>query len=52
MSILVEHDKQLIQEQFNELLQNCPRVTKKADKELVKKAFDFANEAHKNIKRR
>jgi GTP pyrophosphokinase len=52
MSILVEHDKQLIQEQFNELLQNCPRVTKKADKELVKRAFGFANEAHKNIKRR
>ncbi len=52
MSILVQHDNQLIQEQFNELLQNCPRVTKKADKELVKKAFDFANEAHKNIKRR
>ena len=52
MSIVVEYDKRLIQGQFNELIQNCPRVTKKADKELVEKAFDFANKAHKNIKRR
>ena len=52
MSILSEHDNLLIQEQFRELQLNCPRVTTKADKGLILKAFNFSNEAHKNIKRR
>ena len=52
MSILTEHDKELIKKQFNDLLRNSPRVTKKADKELIRKAFKVANEAHKYTKRR
>ena len=52
MSILSEFDKKLIKKQFNELCDNCPRVTSKSDKELIRKAFKFANEAHKNMKRK
>ena len=52
MSILSEYDKKLIRKQFNELCDNCPRVINKRDKELIRKAFKFANEAHKNMKRK
>ncbi len=51
MSILTEHDKRVVNEQFEELLKNGYRVTKKTDRELIQKSFKVANEAHQNQKR-
>lgn len=42
----------LIQEQFDDLLKNCPRCQSDDDKKLVLKAFNLANEAHKGVKRK
>ncbi|HDP55489.1 MAG TPA: bifunctional (p)ppGpp synthetase/guanosine-3',5'-bis(diphosphate) 3'-pyrophosphohydrolase [Bacteroidetes bacterium] len=42
----------LIQEQFDDLLMNCPRCQSDDDKKLVHKAFNLANEAHKGVKRK
>ena len=52
MSILTEHDKGIVHKQFDALLKHAPRVTKKAERELIRKAFHFANEAHENQKRK
>lgn len=52
MSIISQHDNQLIKEQFDELLNNLQRVTTRKNKDQIRKAFKVANEAHKNMKRR
>ena len=52
MSILNLHDKKLIDEQFQLLLKNRTRVSKKSDRALIEKAFVVANEAHSNTRRR
>lgn len=46
-----KEEKEKIQQQFDDLLKSCLRSNKK-DKELITKAFKFANEAHKGIRRR
>ncbi|MEA1897985.1 MAG: RelA/SpoT family protein [Bacteroidota bacterium] len=52
MSIISQHDNQLIKEQFDELLNNLQRVTTRNNKDQIRKAFKVANEAHKHMKRR
>ena len=52
MSLQDEDDKRLVEEQFDDLLMNCPRCQSEEDKKLVKKAFNLANEAHKGVKRK
>ena len=52
MSIISQHDNQLIKEQFAELLNNLQRVTTRNNKDQIRKAFKVANEAHKHMKRR
>jgi len=52
MSILTPKEKKLINEKFEDLLQHCVRCNSEADRTLIKKAFDLANEAHKNMRRR
>ena len=44
-------EKEIIQQHFDDLLKSCLRSNKK-DQELITKAFKFANEAHKGIRRR
>ncbi|MDX9847155.1 MAG: RelA/SpoT family protein [Tenuifilaceae bacterium] len=52
MSLQDEEDKRFVEEQFDDLLMNCPRCQSEEDKKLVKKAFNLANEAHKGVKRK
>jgi GTP pyrophosphokinase len=41
-----------IQEQFNDLLQNCDQCRNSEDRDLVKRAFDLANKMHKGVHRK
>jgi len=41
-----------IQEQFNELLQNCDQCRNSEDRDLVQRAFDLANRMHKGVHRK
>ncbi len=52
MSIISQHDQQLIKEQFEALLNNLQRVTTRNNKDQISKAFKVAREAHKYMKRR
>jgi len=52
MSIISQHDHQLIKEEFNLLLKNLQRATTRKNTDQIRKAFKVANEAHKHIKRR
>ncbi len=49
---LTEQEKIWIEQQYDELLEISKRVHSEADKELVRKAFDLANEAHANMRRK
>jgi GTP pyrophosphokinase len=49
---LTSEEEQLIMQQFDELLRNCVRCQDAEDKELIKKAFKIAYEAHKYMRRR
>ena len=52
MEIHVKTDEILIQEAFDRLLSDYKQLRQNADVELVEKAFLFANNAHKGVKRR
>lgn len=52
MSILTQKEKKIINEKFKDLLQHCVRCKSAADQALIKKAFNLANEAHKNMRRK
>jgi (p)ppGpp synthetase, RelA/SpoT family len=45
-------DEQLIQNAFNDLLNNYLKSNHRRKEELVRKAFEFANQAHAGMKRR
>jgi GTP pyrophosphokinase len=45
-------DEILVQEHFEDLLSNCKKSSTKENKDLIRKAFVFANEAHKGVKRK
>ena len=52
MKPFTEQEEIEIQEQFDELLKLCIRAKKESDKDIIRKAFQFAHEAHENIRRK
>lgn len=47
-----EEDRQLIQDEYDFLINNLLRCNKPGDRELIDKAFKIANEAHWNMRRK
>jgi len=45
-------DEILVEEHFEALLANCKRTLTDENKALIRKAFEFANSAHKGVKRK
>ncbi len=52
MTIQTEKDIKIIDDLFNDLLDHCQHINEPDDMDLIKKAFRFANEAHKNMRRK
>jgi GTP diphosphokinase / guanosine-3',5'-bis(diphosphate) 3'-diphosphatase len=52
MSVLTPEELSHIETQYQAILDLCPRCRSDEDKERFRKAFDLANEAHKNSRRR
>ena len=52
MYLQTEEEKLLIQSHFEDLLNSCTRCSSPEDRELVLKAFNLANEAHKGVRRK
>jgi len=50
--IFDEEDKNLIQAEYNSLVNNLLRCSKPGDREMIDKAFKIANEAHWNMRRK
>lgn len=50
--IFDEEDKDLIQAEYNSLVNNLLRCNKPGDREMIDKAFKIANEAHWNMRRK
>lgn len=48
----LELEKKEILKRYKSLLRSAKRVDTTADKKLIRKAFDVANEAHKNVRRK
>ena len=51
-SEFTDEEKQLIQDQFQDLLQSARMSQSPEDKELITKAFNLANQAHANMRRK
>lgn len=47
-----EEDRQLIQDEYDSLINNLLRCNKPGDRELIDKSFKIANEAHWNMRRK
>ncbi len=52
MSVLTEAEEIAIQNQFQDLLRACTFIRSEEDRNLIRKAFDLANEAHSNMRRK
>jgi len=52
MQVFSKTEKQNIKEEFNDLIVNCQRCNKREDKALINKAFNIANDAHDNMRRK
>lgn len=52
MAVLTQQDEQLIHERFEDMLSHCYRIKDEKDRELIIRAFELANEAHKEMKRK
>ena len=53
ISQFTEKDYEMIRERYAELLDAAEkRCANEEELSVVRKAFDFANEAHKNVRRR
>ena len=50
--IFDEEDKNRIQTEYDSLVKNLLRCSKQGDRELIDKAFNIANEAHWNMRRK
>src|SRR3954463_10569220 len=48
----LEQERKEILKRYRNLLQACKRKLEKGDKEIIRKAFDIALEAHKNMRRK
>ena len=51
-STLTKTEEDLILTHFEDLMQHCSKFDSKMDQRMIRKAFKFANEAHKGTKRR
>lgn len=45
-------EQELIKEAFDDLLKSLRKETSKENRQVIKEAFEFANEAHRGVKRR
>jgi GTP pyrophosphokinase len=52
MSVETNNDKILIQDAYQELLKHCKRSRAEESKKMIDKAFHFAWEAHKGVRRK
>ena len=52
MSVLTQTEETGIQKQFQELLHACTFIRSDEDRDLIRKAFDLAHEAHGNMRRK
>jgi len=52
MGVLTKTEEDLILAHFEDLMNHCSRFESKMDQRMVRKAFKFANEAHKGTRRR
>lgn len=52
MSVLTKTEEDLILAHFEDLMKHCSKFESKMDQRLIRKAFKFANEAHKGTRRR
>ena len=52
MSVLTKTEEDLIQQEFEELLEHCSLRDSKTDQRLIRKAFRVAKEAHKDMRRK
>jgi GTP diphosphokinase / guanosine-3',5'-bis(diphosphate) 3'-diphosphatase len=52
MKIQTEEEIKSIDDRFNDLLDHCQHVTEPDDIDMIRKAFRFANEAHRNMRRK
>jgi GTP diphosphokinase / guanosine-3',5'-bis(diphosphate) 3'-diphosphatase len=52
MVIQTEEEIKEIENQYNEIIKICIRCHSEEEKQLIKKAFDLAKEAHKSMRRR
>ncbi|MFC2098339.1 RelA/SpoT family protein [Bacteroidota bacterium] len=52
MSVLTKSEEDLIQKEFDDLLNHCTHCDGKTDQRLIRKAFKVANEAHKGMRRK
>ncbi len=52
IKIQTEEEVRDIDARFNDLLDHCTHITETEDIKLIKKAFQFANEAHRNMRRK
>jgi len=51
-SIFTKAEKELIEKSFEDLLANCKKCRRKADREMVNKAFTIARKAHESMRRK
>lgn len=48
-----DKDEQMVQQQFEELMQRCePVCHNQGDRDRIREAFNFANDAHRGVRRR
>ncbi len=52
MHLQTEEEKILIQQRYDDLLKSCVRCNSEEDYQLIQKAFNLANEAHKGVRRK
>ncbi len=52
MSVLTKTEEDLIQQEFNDLLNHCTHCDGKTDQRMIRKAFRMANEAHRGMRRK
>ncbi len=52
MKIQTEEEIKSIDDRFNDLLDHCQHITEPDDLDMIRKAFRFANEAHRNMRRK
>lgn len=52
MQSVENQEQKLIKNKYRLILKSCPKTTTKEDKKEIRKAFNFALEAHKDMKRK